>query len=112
MKGTVIIAKTHRYVGSEGADGRDNSCLAGAPEKSQGDPTMRKTALTILGSALLAASVAQAANAAEHKARKAYRAPAPVSETVRNSNAYWSAPSVQSDWSRYQNGGLSAPAGH
>jgi Ni/Co efflux regulator RcnB len=73
---------------------------------------MRKTILTILGSALLAASVAQAANAAGHRTHKADRAPATVSETVRDSNAYWSAPSGQSDWSRYQSGGLSAPAGH
>ncbi len=51
---------------------------------------MRKTILTILGSALLAASTVQIAAAAEHqKVRKIYRAPAPVTEDFRNSNAYW-----------------------
>jgi hypothetical protein len=73
---------------------------------------MRKTILTILGSALLAASTVQIAAAAEHyKGRKIYRAPAPVTEDFRNSNAYWPAPSVDPGWSRYQNGAESAPAG-
>jgi hypothetical protein len=59
---------------------------------------MRKTILTILGSALLAASTVQIAAAAEHrKAEKAYRAPAPVTGEFRNSNAYWPAPSVDPD---------------
>jgi hypothetical protein len=79
---------------------------------------MRKTVLTILGSALLAASTIQIAAAAEHhKGRKVYRAPAPVSEEFRNSNAYYAPSSawVRPDWSnysRYQNGAESAPAGH
>jgi hypothetical protein len=81
---------------------------------------MRKTILTILGSALLVASTIQIAAAAEHhKARKAYRTPAPVTEPWRSSDAYrnsnasyaWPASPAQSDWSRYSNGGLSAPAG-
>jgi len=75
---------------------------------------MRKTFLTILGTALLAVSLVQVASAAEHKARKAVRAPAaaPVTEPFRNSNNYWPAPSIQSDdRSFYQNRGLSAPAG-
>jgi hypothetical protein len=79
---------------------------------------MRKTILTILGSALLAASTVQIAAAAEHhRTRRVERAPAPVSEPLRNdvynSNAYygWPAPYV-SDWSRYENGAESAPAGH
>jgi hypothetical protein len=74
---------------------------------------MRKTILTIAGATLLAASTVQIAAAAEHqKSRKIYRERAPVSETFRNSNAYygWSAP-AESDWSRYQNGAMSAPAG-
>jgi hypothetical protein len=73
---------------------------------------MRKTILTILGSALLAASTVQIAAAAEHhKARKVYRAPAPVTEEFRKSNAYWRAPSADPSWSRYENGAMSAPAG-
>jgi hypothetical protein len=74
---------------------------------------MRKTILTILGSALLAASTVQIAAAAEHhKVRKVDRAPAPVSEPFRDTNAYWPAPLAQPGWSRYQNGAMSAPAGH
>jgi hypothetical protein len=76
---------------------------------------MRKKILTILGSALLVASTVQIAVAAEHhKARKLYRAPAPATEQFRNSNAYYGWPGYRSasDWSRYQNGAESAPAGH
>ncbi len=81
---------------------------------------MRKTILTVLGSALLAASTIQIAAAAErHRAHKPYRPQAPVSEPFRNSNAYYPAPApVQpgwsqhyQDWSRYRNGAMSAPAG-
>jgi hypothetical protein len=78
---------------------------------------MRKTILTILGASLLAVSTVQIAAAAEHhKSHKLYRAPAPVSEEIRNSNAYYapSYPGTQPDWSdysRYQNGAESAPAG-
>ena len=73
---------------------------------------MRRTILTILGSALLAASTIQIAAAAEHhRVRKVDRAPPPASEPFRNSNAYaWPAPTVEPDWSRYS-GGFSAPAG-
>ena len=72
---------------------------------------MRKTILTILGSALLTASAVQLATAAEHKGRKAERVSAPVSEPFRNSNAYaWPSQAVEPDWSRYQHG-FSAPAG-
>lgn len=80
---------------------------------------MRKTILTILGSALLAVSTVQIAAAAErHKVHKVYRAPAPVADQYRNSNAYFAEPapaqpgwSRYDEWSRYQNGGMSAPAG-
>jgi len=80
----------------------------------QGRFTMRKTILTILGAALLAASAVQIAVAAEHhRGRQADRAPAPVSEPIRNSNALygWPSPSVEPGWSRYENGAMSAPAG-
>jgi hypothetical protein len=73
---------------------------------------MRKTILTVLGSALIAASAAQAASATEnHRAHRVARAPAQLSEPVRNANAYVPAPTQSSDWSRYQNGAYSAPAG-
>jgi hypothetical protein len=76
---------------------------------------MRKTILTILASAVLSVSALQIAAAAEHhKVHKVYRAPAPVGEPYRNSNAYygWPAPSEESGWSRYEGGAISAPAGH
>jgi hypothetical protein len=78
---------------------------------------MRKTILTILGSAVLVASTVQIAAAAQHhQVRKVFRERAPVSDTFRpsayDSNAYWPAPYAAPDWSRYENGAESAPAGH
>jgi Ni/Co efflux regulator RcnB len=75
-----------------------------------GDKKMKKTILTILGSALIVASAAQAASATEHhRAHRAARASAQVSAPVRNANDYVPA-QTQNDVSRYQNG-WSAPAG-
>ena len=72
---------------------------------------MQKTILAILGSALIVASAAQAASATEHhRLHRVARAPAQVSEPVRNANAYIPVP-TRDDWSRYQNGAYSAPAG-
>jgi hypothetical protein len=72
---------------------------------------MKKTILTILGAALIAAATVQFAAAAErHHARKADRLAAPANEQLRNSNAAWPAQQVQPDWSNYS-GGYSAPAG-
>jgi hypothetical protein len=71
---------------------------------------MRKTILTILGTAALAASFVQVAAAAErHHVRKTDRAV--VSQTFRDSNA-WVDTYAQPNWSRYENGAMSAPAGH
>ena len=64
---------------------------------------MRTTMLTLLGVALIAAATFQVASARErHNVRKAERAPAFSSRSVRNSNAYLS-PAQQSepDWHRY-----------
>jgi hypothetical protein len=74
---------------------------------------MRKTILTILATALLAATTMQIAAAAEHhRGYKADRAPAAASEQVRNSNANaWPSPVAEPGWSRYEGGALSAPAG-
>ncbi|MBN8992956.1 MAG: hypothetical protein J0H42_32375 [Rhizobiales bacterium] len=71
---------------------------------------MRKTILTLLGTALLVTATVQIADAAQ-KGRKAQRAPATASEPFRNSNAAWPSPEPDSYWSRYL-GGYSAPAGH
>ncbi|MEA2913345.1 MAG: hypothetical protein QOJ15_5426 [Bradyrhizobium sp.] len=78
---------------------------------------MRKTILTVLGAAVLVATTVQIAAAAEHhKVRKVFRERAPLNDTFRpnayNSNAYWPAPYAAPDWSRYENGAESAPAGH
>jgi hypothetical protein len=72
---------------------------------------MRKTMLTILGSALIVATSVQFAAAAQHHHGKADRAVATQRQT-RNADAYaaWPAP-AQSDAYRYS-GGYSAPAGH
>ena len=85
---------------------------------------MRKTILTILGSALLAASTVQIAAAAEHhRSHRVHRAPAPMSERFRDSNAYY-APTYQpsyvpgypwghwTDYSRYEDVPAGPPAGH
>ena len=73
---------------------------------------MKKTILTLLGSALIAAATVQFAAAAErHHTRKVDRVAMPASDQFRNSNAAWPSQQVQPDWSRYS-GGYSAPAGH
>lgn len=72
---------------------------------------MRKTMLTLFGSALLVTATVQFAAAAQnHQGRKPHRAPATTTEQFRDSNAAWRQ-QVQPDWSRYS-GGYSAPAGH
>ncbi len=73
---------------------------------------MRKTILTIIGSALIVATSVQFADAAQRHHGKADRAVTSQRQLGRNADAYaaWPAPSPQSDWSRYS-GGYSAPAG-
>jgi hypothetical protein len=78
---------------------------------------MRKTILTVVGAALIAASAVSMASAAERHQRY-HRAPVGLSDQVRNSNAYV-APTiaVQPEWPGYGYGdgyyshGFSAPAG-
>lgn len=79
---------------------------------------MRKTILTILGSAALAASFVQVAAATErHHVRRAQRAPV-TQQTYRDTNAWvdpYAQPNwgyAQPNWSRYEGGAISAPAGH
>jgi hypothetical protein len=81
---------------------------------------MSKTILTILTAALLAASTVQIAAAAQHyHGRNVSRIPMPMSEPIRNSNAFWVSPYAYGEpygyaepaWSRYTSGALSAPAG-
>jgi hypothetical protein len=71
---------------------------------------MRKTILTLLGSALVVTATVQFAAAAQHRqGHKVHRAPVTTTEQFRDSNAAWPQ-QVQGDWSRYS-GGYSAPAG-
>jgi hypothetical protein len=72
---------------------------------------MKKTILTIAGSALIALSTVQFAAASEHHDRVHHRAHA--SSQFRDSNAY--AAPAQQEWSGYNSGyshGMSAPAGY
>jgi hypothetical protein len=70
---------------------------------------MKKTILTIAGSALIALSTVQFAVASEHHDRAQHRAH--TSEQFRDSNAY--AAPAQPEWSGPNyTGGISAPAGY
>jgi hypothetical protein len=71
---------------------------------------MRKT-FAILGATLIAAATIQTAAAGDrHHVRKAH--PAPITQSVRDSNAaMWPSQQTVPDWSRYANGAMSAPAG-
>jgi hypothetical protein len=69
---------------------------------------MRKTILTAVGAALIAASAMQAAAATEHhRSHRAERAPVSTTEQFRDSNAAWPTASDGQYYSR----GWSAPAG-
>ena len=68
---------------------------------------MKKSILTVAGSALIALSTVQFATASEHQNRVHHRTH--TSAQFRDTNAY--AP-VQPEWSGYRySGGISAPAG-
>jgi opacity protein-like surface antigen len=73
---------------------------------------MRKTILTVIGSALIVATSVQFAAAGQKHQGKADRAAAAQQQT-RNNDAYaaWPAPAAQSDWAYRYSGGYSAPAG-
>lgn len=72
---------------------------------------MRKTILTIAGSALIFATSVQFAAAAQPHHGKTNRAVS--QQQSRNADAYaaWPAQAVQPDWSYRYSGGYSAPAG-
>jgi hypothetical protein len=73
---------------------------------------MRRTILTVLGSALIVAASVQFATAAQRHHGKTDRTVTSQQQT-RNADAYaaWPAPAVQSDWASRHSGGYSAPAG-
>jgi Ni/Co efflux regulator RcnB len=72
---------------------------------------MKRTILTVLAAALMVASTAQIASAAErHHARKMVRAP--VSDQFRNANDAVARPAQSGSYSDYTDGhAISAPAG-
>jgi hypothetical protein len=107
MPAAVIIRAAQRYLPNTR---RNATRICFASERLNWEIKMRKTILTILGSALIAASAAPMASAAQpHRSHKADRAPVTTNEQFRNANAAW--PAAEPDWSRYSSGGLSAPAG-
>jgi hypothetical protein len=109
MSAGVIIRIRQRYLPNSKARDTKRICLVNQRACLR-EIKMRKTILTILGSALIAASATQMAAAAQsHRSHKADRAPLTTNEQFRDSNAAW--PAAQPDWSRYSSGGLSAPAG-
>jgi hypothetical protein len=75
---------------------------------------MRKTILTVLASALIAATSVQIAAAAErHHPRKVDRTTVSASERFNNANNSIALPAESSGYSAYYTGGgMSAPAGH
>ena len=71
---------------------------------------MRKTIITILGSALLVTATVQFAAAAHRHHGKTERTVITQKQT-RNADAYAAWPAAEPYWYRYS-GGYSAPAGH
>ena len=73
---------------------------------------MRKTIITILGSALLVTATAQFAAAAQrHHGTTDRTVQTDRTIQTRNSDAYAAWPAAEPNWYRYS-GGYSAPAGH
>ncbi len=71
---------------------------------------MRKTILTVLGSALIVATSVQFAAAAQRHHGKTDQTVISQQQT-RNADAYAAWPAAQSDWASRYSGGYSAPAG-
>jgi hypothetical protein len=71
---------------------------------------MRNTILKMLGSVLIAASVAQIAAAAEQKGRRTDLVLPSARQPFRDANAS-AISAAQPDWSRYEGRAISAPAG-
>src|SRR3954468_5305057 len=103
----VIFGWVHRHVSRDDEHARSSSHSRSVVT---GETTMQKT-FAILGATLIAAATIQTAAASDrHHARKAQ--PAPITQSVRDSNAaIWPSQPTAPDWSRYANGAMSAPAG-
>ncbi|WP_245305553.1 MULTISPECIES: hypothetical protein [unclassified Bradyrhizobium] len=104
IRALLIFGRACRHVS------RDDEHISHNRDVVTGETKMQKT-FTILGAALIAAVTIQAAAASDrHHTRKAQ--PAPISQSVRDSNAaVWPSQPTEPDYSRYMNGALSAPAG-
>jgi len=87
---------------------------ANRPREPTKETKMRKTILTVLASALIAATSVQIAAAAErHHPRNADRTTVSATERFRNANNALPQPAESSGYSAYYTGGgMSAPAGH
>src|SRR5258705_12447997 len=110
MPAAVIIHIGHRYLCAS-ADTR--GAIASKAKSANGRTNMRKTILTILGSALIAATSGQFAAAAQRHQPRAARGVTSQQPLGRNadSSSAWPAPTVHSAWFP-SSGGESAPAGH
>jgi hypothetical protein len=109
MPATVIIYIGHRYLR---VSAEIRGAIASKAKSAKGRISMRKTILTVLGSALIVATSVQFADAAQRHHGKTDRAVTSQQQLGRGADAYaaWPAQAPQSDWSRYS-GGYSAPAG-
>ena len=89
---------------------RDDDDISHDRDVVTGETSMRKT-LAFVGATLITAITIQTAAANDrHHVRKAR--PAPIAQSVRDSNAaIWPSQPTEPDWSRYANGAMSAPAG-
>ena len=103
---TIVIADPYLRLNTARDARRDASHRRWSREKK-----MRKTILTIAGSALIALATVQMAAASEHHARVHHRAS--VVNHFRDTNAYAPPFAVQPEWSDYgyYSHGFSAPAG-
>jgi FAD/FMN-containing dehydrogenase len=122
ISGSVIIVVVHPYVASPARTARRNTSYRDCSREKK----MKKTILTIVGSALIALSAVQLAAAASERHKGKMKQSPTASTQFRDSNAYvppaynayggYAAPAydaygaVEPEWYRYS-GGISAPAG-
>jgi hypothetical protein len=100
----LIFGRPHRHVC------RNDDNMSHSRSVVTGETAMQKI-FVILGATLIATATIQTAAASDrHHTRKA--PPAPITQSVRDSNAaVWPSQPTTPDWSRYANGAMSAPAG-
>jgi len=100
----LIFARSHRHVS------RDDEHISHSRTVVTGETTLEKTFAILVDTLIAAATIQTAAASDRHHGRKAQ--PAPITQSVRDSNAaLWPSQPTTPDWSRYTNGAMSAPAG-